>query len=77
MGQLEYRMLRLKGKHGAAVWVAAGNIASEPEEVRWDEVLPEFGIGWRYETQPRWNLRFDLGFGKDSVELWAYLGEAF
>ena len=39
--------------------------------------LPNFGLGFRFEVEPRMNLRLDLGFGKNSAGFYFSFNEAF
>ena len=39
--------------------------------------LPNTGVGYRLELQPRMNLRIDFGIGKNSSELYFNMTEAF
>lgn len=64
----EYRhMLRRDdgqtGPHGLVGWVGGGSIAPEARDFR--DWLPNFGVGYRLQVQPRMNLRLDVGFGKE------------
>jgi hypothetical protein len=80
-GIAEYRhmfMNKKKGKrskHGAVAWVAAGTVMEDVTEM--DKWLPNFGIGYRLQVQPRMNVRFDYGFGKDISGLYFNFTEAF
>lgn len=67
-GIAEYRhkFYKQNGKpsmHGATAWIAAGSVANSPGQMQhW---LPNGGIGYRLEVQPRMNLRLDYGIGLD------------
>jgi len=65
-------------KHGAVVWVGTGTIwdfeASDSQDISW---LPNFGIGYRLELQPRMNLRLDIGIGRESSGIYFNFNEAF
>ena len=80
-GIAEYRHMFMnrkkneRSKHGAVVWVAAGTVMEDVTEM--DKLLPNFGIGYRFEVQPRMNVRFDYGFGKDISGLYFNFTEAF
>jgi hypothetical protein len=39
--------------------------------------LPDFGLGYRFEVQPRMNLRIDFGFGPDAFGVYFDFTEAF
>lgn len=76
----EYRHMFLKkdgtlGKHGAVGWIATGSLGGDPSEfTHW---LPNVGIGYRLEVQPRMNLRIDIGVGRESVGFYFNFNEAF
>jgi len=75
----EYRYTFKKGKglskHGMVVWTGVGTLGEKVNEFKsW---LPNAGIGYRYEVQPRMNVRFDIGIGKESVGFYFNFNEAF
>ena len=39
--------------------------------------LPNVGIGYRIEVQPRRNLRLDVGVGYDEIGFYLNIAEAF
>lgn len=61
--------------HGVVLWAAAGSIADNALE--FDNWLPNFGIGYRLEVQPRMNVRFDIGFGKETMGVYFNFNETF
>ena len=69
-GILEYRhqftsKRRKSGlsRHGFVLWAGAGSLAPTPAEIQhW---LPNWGVGYRLEVQPRMSVRADIGFGKE------------
>ncbi|UKJ06089.1 BamA/TamA family outer membrane protein [Solitalea lacus] len=62
-------------KYGAVGWLATGSIGEDPTDFKhW---LPNGGIGFRFEVQPRMNLRLDYGFGKGSSGFYFNFQEAF
>ncbi|MGJ5641930.1 BamA/TamA family outer membrane protein [Formosa sp. S-31] len=62
-------------KHGITLWVASGTIAPKLSDMtRW---IPNGGIGYRFEVQPRMNVRIDFGLGKESSGLYFNFTEAF
>ncbi|MCO4294502.1 BamA/TamA family outer membrane protein [Solitalea sp. MAHUQ-68] len=62
-------------KYGAVGWLAVGSIGEDPSEfTHW---LPNFGVGFRFEVQPRMNLRLDYGIGKGSSGFYFNFTEAF
>ena len=65
---LEYRyMLPTKNperefsRSGFVTWAATGFLGDEG--YRHSDVLPNAGVGYRFEVQPRMNARLDFGFG--------------
>ena len=76
----EYRHMFLKkngelSPHGFAAWIAAGTIFEGAENI--DRWLPNVGVGYRLEVQPRMNLRIDFGFGKETTGVYFDFNEAF
>ena len=43
----------------------------------WSQILPEVGLGLRWEFKKRVNIRFDFGVGKDSTGFIVQINEAF
>ena len=60
--QAELRQKIYKG-FGAAVWGGAGNVFRNFRTFQWNETLPTYGVGLRYEVKRGLNIRFDYGFG--------------
>jgi hypothetical protein len=76
----EYRHMFLKSngalsKHGALAWVGGGSLGETP--VDYHPWLPNVGIGYRFEVQPRMNLRIDIGVGRESAGFYFNFNEAF
>ena len=71
---LEYRyMIILKrrggriGPSGLVAWLGTFSIGPQARDfTKW---LPNFGVGYRFEVQPRMNLRLDVGFANE-VDGW-------
>lgn len=75
--QIEYRH-HLTGRHGVTAWIGAAIIAPEFDEMDSDEILPNFGIGYRLAFKYRSNVRLDLGFGKHGeIGFYFNVNEAF
>ena len=79
-GIAEYRHMFYKkngdmSKHGFVGWVGAGTIGENVSS--FEEYLPNFGIGYRLEVQPRMNLRLDFGFGTETFGFYFNFNEAF
>ncbi len=79
---VEYRHMFLKAgsstelsKHGMVGWVASGTVAPKPGEA--EHFLPNLGIGYRLEIQPRMNVRIDFGIGRETAGIYINFNEAF
>ncbi|UTW64099.1 BamA/TamA family outer membrane protein [bacterium SCSIO 12741] len=73
-----YRPDQKKSLHGAAVWVGAGSVFNNDEfEQNRMEWLPNVGLGYRFEVQPRMNVRIDYGFGLKSSGFYFNFNQAF
>ncbi len=66
LGQLELRYLNLWRKHGLVGWIAGGTMANNFGRIDLGEILPEVGIGYRFEALPRANLRVDFALGREA-----------
>jgi len=55
-------------RHGFVAWVGAGTIADSRSQLSSLQVLPNWGTGYRFEVQPRMNVRIDVGFGREFLE---------
>ena len=74
--QIELRQ-QLNHRHGFAYWLGAGNVAGNEKDLFNETWLPTVGIGYRLTFKPRVNIRFDMGFGKDSSGFYFQINEAF
>ena len=61
--------------HGFTAWVGSGTIFDGLDTI--EKWLPNFGFGYRFEVQPRMNLRIDFGFGRESTGVYFDFTEAF
>jgi hypothetical protein len=64
-----------ESRHGAVAWIGLGSIGEDPGDLEY--WLPNAGMGYRFEVQPRMNLRIDVGFGLDAVGFYIDFNEAF
>lgn len=64
-------------RSGIAVWGGVGSIYHKLSDIRFDRLLPEYGIGYRWEFKKNANVRVDIGFGKHSSGFMFGLNEAF
>ncbi|PWJ40001.1 BamA/TamA family outer membrane protein [Sediminitomix flava] len=86
-GMVEYRHMfnrrkpnkegSYESKSGFATWVGAGTMGDTPKD--WSHLLPNVGVGYRYEVQPRMNFRLDVGLepGTGNVLFYMNMTEAF
>lgn len=78
---VEYRHTFLKpgskelSKHGVVGWVASGTVAPKLGDA--EHFLPNFGVGYRLELQPRMNVRLDFGIGRETSGIYFNFNEAF
>lgn len=77
----EYRhtFLRDNGNlsaHGMTVWAGIGSVADDID-ILYDNLLYSYGFGYRYELQPRMNVRIDFGFSADDSGFFLTFTEAF
>ena len=77
----EYRhtFLRNNGNlsaHGMTVWVGLGSIANDLNDL-YSDLLYSYGVGYRYELQPRMNVRVDFGVSADDSGFFLTFTEAF
>ncbi|TNJ44307.1 hypothetical protein KFZ70_03140 [Tamlana fucoidanivorans] len=78
IGEWRYMFLnKMKdmSKVGIVTWLGTGSIGNSFEDFQnW---LPNGGVGFRYEVQPRMNVGVDFGIGKNSKGLYFNFSEAF
>ncbi|MBY6185772.1 BamA/TamA family outer membrane protein [Marinobacter hydrocarbonoclasticus] len=78
---LEYRhtFRRADGSlsnHGMVGWAGIGFVAADFSGL-YQNALSSFGVGYRYEIQPRMNVRLDLGISADDKGFYFNFTEAF
>ena len=76
----EYRHMFLKrdgnlSPHGIVIWAGVGTLGDRVRDFQ--DWLPNFGIGYRLEVQPRMNLRIDIGFGRETQGFYFNFNEAY
>lgn len=65
-------------RNGIALWVGAGNVFNKFNSIHMDRILPNFGIGYRWEFKKNVNVRLDYGFGKKGQKGFIFnINEAF
>lgn len=74
--QLELRQ-HLWKRNGIAVWAGMAQVFPEVDALRWKRILPNAGIGYRWEFKNRVNVRIDYGFTKNGGGFMFNINEAF
>lgn len=74
--QLELRQ-HIFDRIGCALWAGGGGVFSSYDNLRWKNILPNYGIGLRVEIKHNVNARIDYGFGKGTGGFVFAIGEAF
>lgn len=64
-------------RNGIVIWVGAGTVFPKLSEIRFRRILPNGGIGYRWEFKQRTNVRLDFGLGKDENSFIFSINEAF
>lgn len=74
--QVEFRQ-HIKGRSGVVAWVGAGSVFDNFNALEWGQILPNYGVGYRWEFKHRVNARVDFGFGKKLNGINFTMQEAF
>lgn len=74
--QLELRQ-NIKKRHGMVAWIGAAQVFSDWDKWRGSHILPNAGIGYRWEFMKRVNIRIDYGFTRNGGGLIFNINEAF
>lgn len=65
-------------RNGIVVWVGAGTIFPKFSALRSRQILPNAGVGYRWEFKKNVNVRLDYGFGKSGQSGFLFnINEAF
>ena len=64
-------------RNGIVVWVGAGEVFPDIQRMTMRKVLPNAGIGYRWEFKKGVNVRLDVGFGRGERGFNFSLNEAF
>lgn len=64
-------------RNGITLWVGGGTVFPRFDSLRWGMVLPNYGIGYRWEFKKRVNVRLDYGFGRHESGFIFSINEAF
>ena len=75
-GQVELRQ-RIKGRHGVAVWAGMVNVFSNFDHIYYKQILPNMGVGYRWEFKKGINVRLDYGFSRNGTGFIFNINEAF
>ena len=76
-GQIELRQHIWK-RNGLTFWLGAGTVFNKFSNLKFSHVLPNYGIGYRWEFKKDVNVRLDYGFGKNGQKGFIFnINEAF
>lgn len=75
-GVVELRQ-HVKGRNGVALWAGCANVFRNFDHIWMNQLLPNYGVGYRWEFKKRVNIRLDLGFTKDAPNVVFNINEAF
>ena len=64
-------------RNGLVAWVGAGAVFPKFSDLAFRQILPNYGIGYRWEFKKRVNVRLDLGFGRHQMGIIFNINEAF
>lgn len=67
---------RKESRHGFVAWTGMGWIGRDMSNLK-GHYLPNIGVGYRFELQPRMNVRVDFGWGIESSGIYFNFTEAF
>ncbi|MFN1617171.1 BamA/TamA family outer membrane protein [Vibrio rotiferianus] len=62
--------------HGMTMWTGVGAVGDRPSDMAGNGIV-SFGAGYRYQLQPRMNLRVDVGASKNGGSFYFNFTEAF
>lgn len=64
-------------RNGVVVWAGFGEVFPDFSRLTAKHILPNFGLGYRWEFKKRVNVRLDFGFGKGQSGFIFNINEAF
>ena len=64
-------------RSGIAVWGGLASVFPKFSALRFDRLLPNVGVGYRWEFKKNMNVRVDVGFGRHCKGLLFGINEAF
>jgi len=73
---LELRQ-HIYGRSGVAVWAGLASVFPRFSDITFDTLLPNCGVGYRWEFKKDMNVRIDVGFGRRSCGFIFGINEAF
>ncbi len=81
----EYRHKFIKedgtmSKSGIVGWIGSATVFDLERSSEYNDQalwLPNYGLGYRFEVQPRMNVRFDFGIGRETSGFYFNFNEAF
>jgi len=62
-----YRRVNKPTRWGFVIWSGIGSIGPDFSSALFQKVIPDFGVGLRFEIQPRLNVRADFGYAPSSA----------
>lgn len=62
---------------GIVVWGGVGSVFRRAADIRWNTLLPTYGVGVRWEFKKNVNVRVDFGIGKHSTAVSMGMYETF
>ena len=67
----------LFGRNSIVLWTGAATVFDHPDELRWSHILPNVGVGYRWEFKKNTNVRLDFGVGRGTTGFVFSINEAF
>jgi hypothetical protein len=67
-------------KSSFVFWMGSGKVFDVQKGSDWNDQsmwLPNYGVGYRFELQPRLHLRIDFGIGRETTGFYFNMNEAF
>ena len=64
-------------RNGLVAWVGGGTVFPSFSQISTHKLLPNYGIGYRWEFKQHVNVRLDLGFGRHQTGFIFSINEAF
>lgn len=64
-------------RNGIVVWVGAASLFPRLSDINFHDILPNFGVGYRWEFKKNVNVRVDYGIGRHESGIFFNINEAF